>query len=159
MPPKLHDPLDSTPLWSTFHAQRVLGVGIAALAFAPLVQNARAMWEGPAQTIFLFAVALLAASIVMAQASLGSHRSLVVQHARYANKRREKEAAVEMADKQGLTDEWQTYVRQLNVEDQRLAEDAGRQYQSLERWVWGQYGTAILGALTMVVSIIRTPVI
>lgn len=109
MGPKLHDPQDAVELWSTFNAQRLLGVGIASLAFTPLVTNANALWTGPGQDFFLLAIALLGASIMLAQGSLRAHRILVVKHSLYANLRRMKEGALEITGEHGMTPDWHSY--------------------------------------------------
>ncbi len=155
---KLHDPQDSAELWTTFNGQRLLAVGIASLAFTPLVNNANSLWSGPARPEFLAAILLLASSIMLAHGSLRAHRVLSIQHALYANLRRHKEAALERIDKSGMTEEWRTAIDGLNAQDRELAEKAGKNYQNLERWLGLQYATAVLGAFAMLAALISTPV-
>lgn len=157
MPPTLHDPQDITPLWSTFNIQRALGVGIVALSSAPLFQDASDMWGGPARSFFVAAVILLTSSVLIAQGSLAAHRRLAIQYALYGSKRREKEFFVEYRVQHPPTQEQNDYLARLDKEDQAIARRAGREFKGVVRWLWAQYATAIIGALLVIVTIVRTP--
>jgi hypothetical protein len=159
MMPRLHDHEDLAEIWSSFKAQRVLGVGIAALAFTPLVQNATDLWGGGGRFAFILATFFLATSILIAQASMAAHRAMAAQNALYANVRRKKEFAIELKDRFDDGQDWQSWINQLNQEDLKIAEDMGQAYRNLDMWLWAQYTTAVAGGLAVVAAtILSAPV-
>lgn len=154
---KLFENADFDEMWRTLNAQRILGMGIASLAFAPLVTNAYSLWNGNHSDKFLAALALLGASIVSAQVSLVAHRKFATSTAIYASLRRKKEGALQLAREQGMNADWRDYLDELNSEDKELADDAGLHYKALLQWLGLQYLLALLGVAAMVWAMALTP--